>query len=162
MKGCYTKQSTKSTKRLLSELHSTVGNPDELVPPLKALCNQVLRTPISDLSLNDLGDVEAVCAGLVAATRKEKIRRSDMGVMPGWDAARGLSHLNVRDHCYRLVGKQDEITYVSEPYCVTSEGIQELIELSEKGWEVELSSSDSIHYPGHTLAIKLTRESDAE
>jgi hypothetical protein len=74
----------------------------------------------------------------------------------GWDESliRGWF-----DHPYRAVNKESGRTlYVSEPYGVTTEGLANLVRISEMGWSVLLDASFALHFPGRTVRVIFERE----
>jgi len=60
------------------------------------------------------------------------------------------------DHLYRLASPEGEKVYVSEPYWLHEEELRE-IGRSLDDWNVLVSSTKALWYPGHTVAVHFTR-----
>jgi hypothetical protein len=63
------------------------------------------------------------------------------------------------DHPYKMRGEAGEVTYISEPYSLSDDGIRHLARLSDRGWQLSITAWQAIWYPGHTLYIAI-RPSD--
>ena len=69
-----------------------------------------------------------------------------------------------QDHIYMLKKKNEKgetkTIYVTEPYHFEDESFADMHLLIEDGWSVEIQSSQdfSLHYPGQTIPIWITRE----
>lgn len=65
------------------------------------------------------------------------------------------------DHPYRLVNATTKQTrFIAEPYGLDTEDIVRLGKIAERGWEVTISATLALHFPGETVAVILTRRGD--
>lgn len=66
------------------------------------------------------------------------------------------------DHPYRLTYKREDGTtverFISEPYQISEEGLRSLVALADEGWSVHLDADWSLHYPGSTLRVVISRK----
>lgn len=66
------------------------------------------------------------------------------------------------DHPYRLRTPAGQTIYVSEPYHIHTEGIENLARIAADGWSVEIMPEKALHFPGRTVAVWIRRPVKAE
>ena len=82
-----------------------------------------------------------------------------------WDETQAPAHVyredSVRpqylDHDYKLTTPGEAPIYVSEPYSITTEGVQQLADLTRQGWAVTIDG-ESLHNPARCVRITLARD----
>jgi len=61
------------------------------------------------------------------------------------------------DHSWRYRRQDNRWTYVAEPYDLDEDALEDLAYLIERGYSVEVTAWKARHYPGHTLAVEITK-----
>ena len=69
----------------------------------------------------------------------------DRGLLPGWV-----------DHAYRLRLPDGQWCYVAEPYDLGEDALADLAYLTTAGFDVSVTAWEVRHYPGHTVAVRIT------
>jgi len=94
-------------------------------------------------------------------TRITELRDEGWTIRPGWDTRSPFGDVTSRgrldgllDHLYRLHTPSGDVVYVSEPYWLHN--FDPLAELD--GWDVVVSSTEALWFPGHTVAVHFTPE----
>lgn len=144
-----------------------------------ALRALIQKADIASMTWRQLDQLERCAAALMGVIRTEEYRRHGMKqrvwneTSPAPGAKRvhfghgyhGYMQTDGRvwiDHPYilhyppREDGRKVK-AYVSEPYRVFSDGVKRLAELVDEGWSVDIGAERALHFPGHTVQIKLTK-----
>lgn len=74
----------------------------------------------------------------------------DLGWRPTWV-----------DHPYRLRADDGRWCFVAEPYSLGDDALADLAALVAAGWQVRVSADEARHYPGHTIAVRITKEEES-
>jgi len=59
------------------------------------------------------------------------------------------------DHSYRVRLEDGRWRYVTEPYSLHDAAFADLAYLAEHGYDVGVTASNAVHFPGHTVAVEI-------
>jgi hypothetical protein len=110
-----------------------------------------------------LDQVERICSSIIAwlelwIERKKGIKRArwpSRGSPPGTEGA--IFRTNWTDHCYVEKHPDGTTKFISHPYGLDNNGLQELAALSMSGWDVSIDAG-STHFPGRTVKVIVSKK----
>ena len=147
----------------------------------RTIREQISDAMIAGLTSQQLGRLERTVSAVLGALRVDCLFRQGFSLrpwrptnarQPGVQQVGGYGNFyewrhdlsGWRDHTYRLVGKDRDGKpleyFISEPYGLHEEGLRSLLKLADEGWRVRIDADWSLHYPGTTLRITLSRGND--
>ena len=122
-----------------------------------------------ELSQEELNTVHRLMAAFLSSWRAEFFKKEGIQIFDSWDLngpevkrmgetqEAFVHHAPYHDHLYQTKNPQGHTIYHSEPYDLWYEGMQKLISLSDKGWDVIINGR-GLHFPGDAVHIQLQRK----
>jgi hypothetical protein len=151
----------RAKERWLESIPDAEGAPAQIAQWTEVLRALLLSDEIEELDDSSLDPLERTALALVGVIHTERLRRQ------GWQLAAwsrvapdeiALEPAGWRDHPYVLVHPDQEyMLFCAEPYELRAEDLLDLATHAANGWNVHIDSGSTIHFPGRTLRVSLSR-----
>lgn len=148
-----------------SEISEILGSYGDRCPLVKKLIETSILTKVDEknMSWDELDDIRRFASKIIQCTKLEEMRRRKVTLSYDWKRGPGVTEcgelpsIGWADHCRTLFTKRKKDGFISFPYSFDNDSIKDLAKRVDEGWDVEVSGTKNVYYPGETVAVRFTK-----